>query len=230
MVNFGYYGGNKEYVDELFKRVESILRKRKITANYNVKSVKNEKDNEYVPEIFLIEPEYSYNNISGISFAEKVRNTYPLCEIVFISANYLSLTEIMCRYIKPTGYFIAPINDLRFFELMVRYINSIKEHNREKIVITSEYRKINVYTDDILYFTTEDKKIICVTIKGEKITFYDTMAALEKKHSHNFVRCHSGFLVNKYKILSVNKQLSYITLSDSEEKIPISRKYKNLLP
>ena len=61
---------------------------------------------------------------------------------------------------------------------------------------------------------------------GKKVEFYGTLSAIEKLYDEFLIRCHSGYLVNKQKIAEVNYTKNYMKVFDSDEKIPISRKYR----
>lgn len=224
-MNVYCYGIAEENVKEIASKLNNSAAARGIYHCTNFKSISKIMEIEN-PDILIIEPEFCLNDMSGIVFGERIRNDFPFCEIIFISANYIHLPEIVCRGIKPTAYFLKPLNDVRFYDIVINIMKNRKTQSDKKITLTSEYKKEEVYLNDILYFTTENKKIICVTSEGRRIDFYDTMSALEKRFSEDFLRCHSGFLINIGKIASYPKNLTYILLNGEKENIPVSRKYK----
>ena len=57
--------------------------------------------------------------------------------------------------------------------------------------------------------------------------FYNTIGNLEKQYCDDFIRCHSGFLVNRQYIKGIRK--GEIELNGCEETVPVSKKYRTVI-
>lgn len=227
MINLYCFGLSEKFIFEICAETEKMLRQNRSEANVDFIRISDVDEELVTPSLLIIKPESFLGEISGIVYAEEKRKEFPQCEIIFLSANYMYLPEIVCRGVKPSGYFILPIRDERFYEIILNRINCKEEI--KKVIITCEHKKEVIPYDEILYFTAVNKKIECRTEDGKIFSFYDTMSALETRLGNNFLRCHSGFLVNKRKINGYHKNISFIRLIGCEDSIPVSRKYKNVV-
>lgn len=225
MIKVGFFGNN-EYKESLTKRIREIIISKNIAVKFCIENIYPEK--EFMKyDLYVIEPEFSHEKYNGVLIAEEIRNKKNDADIFFCSMNYTYLPEIMNRYIKPTGYFIKGINNSRILDIVLYILNKNIHNDDNKMIITCNYHKVEINLQEVLYFTTECKKIICIMSDKKRTDFYDTMSSLEERLKDKFIRCHSGFLVNKNKIDKINS--NYIKLKNCEENIPISRKYKTNL-
>ena len=129
--------------------------------------------------------------------------------------------------IRPSGFLLKPIAPPEISELL----HSISQHERKTAktniihISTREY-KYNIEINKILYLSTVGKKLYVKMTNGEKLEFYGTLSALEKEYD-NFVRCHSGFLVNKLYIKGIKR--GEVELVGCSETLPVSKKYKSVI-
>lgn len=84
--------------------------------------------------------------------------------------------------------------------------------------------KGTIYSIDlskIMYFEYDDRYIKIYTCTNDVYRYIDTLYSLESHlHKENFVRVHSGFIVNMKYIKSISREL--IVLTDNVE-VPVSR-------
>ena len=179
-------------------------------------------------QVYFCMPEGTIDGVNGINFAESVRKINKKAIIIFLSQNMLSVGGILKRYICPAAYFLYDeLENLADF--VIRTVQQLEQSPDEaniKLEIVSKYEKIEVSLNNVLYFVSCNKKIVCNMANGQKVEFYGTLSSIEKLYDEFLIRCHSGYLVNKQKISEVNYTKNYMRVFDSNEKIPISRKYR----
>lgn len=87
-------------------------------------------------------------------------------------------------------------------------------------MIANDNGRYKVMLKELRYIETSNRKLYFHT-RQEAIACYKTMREMEKQlGSHDFVRCHSGYLVNMYYIKRVEKLDIILTTG---ERIPISQ-------
>lgn len=179
-------------------------------------------------QVYFCVAESVVNNINGIEFAKIIRRKNEKAVIIFLSQNFMSAVDILRKYICPAGYFLFDeVNEAVKFAVNIIEQKNIQEKDSDrKIELVSGYRKIIVSLSNVVYFVSCNKKIVCYLTNGKHIEFYGTLAHIEKSCGNLFLRCHSGYLINKKRIVFINYTQNYIELLNSSEKIPISRKYR----
>ena len=91
------------------------------------------------------------------------------------------------------------------------------------IEIVCEKEKILINLNEVLYIERNSRKIRFVA-KGVEYTSYISLASLLKRLPDNFVRCHTGYIVNMDYVVSIHS--NYLIINDGN-KISIGRTYKN---
>lgn len=178
--------------------------------------------------IIFIETRLHGKRQNSFSIAISLREKLPESHIVFISSYPEDMAFCFKNLVRPSGFLLKPL----ILTEVTAIINAVNEAYRQKakpktfFISTHEFkRKIDI--SKVVYFSTSGKKLFCRTVTGEKIEFYGTITALSERFSEDFIRCHSGFLVNKLYIKGLKKgELELEGISDT---IPVSQKYKNLL-
>lgn len=165
---------------------------------------------------------------NSFSLAVLLREKLRDCHIVFMSAFPEDMAHCFKNLVRPSGFLLKPFSPSEVSSLY----NSIEAYIRRQarastISISTHESKRIIDLDKIIYFSTSDKKIFCLLNNAERIEFYGTISGLEKEYSEEFVRCHSGFLVNKRYIKSVRK--NELELYDCEDLIPISKRHKTVI-
>ncbi len=178
-------------------------------------------------QIFFCVPEYVNGNSSGIDFAKTVRKRIETADIIFLSMNNLSVISILKKYICPAGFFL--FDEIQ--EAVNHLVSILKDREEQQktdtdsIEIISQYDKLLIPIDNIVYFVTYNKKIMCKLVDGTDVKFYGTLTQIEQAYKVYFIRCHAGYLVNRKKILMIHMSKSYMDVVN-EEIVPISRKYR----
>jgi DNA-binding LytR/AlgR family response regulator len=162
---------------------------------------------------------------NSFSIASSLREKLPESHIIFVSAYQEDMIYCLKNLIRPSAFLLKPLSISEVESVLNSVVNTSLRKNRAKSICisTHEFKRM-VEINKILYFATLGKKLVCYMITGEKIEFYGTIRELANKFSEDFVRCHSGFLVNRLHIKGLNK--SELELDGTSEKIPISKRYK----
>lgn len=178
-------------------------------------------------ELFLLDIQlYDY---SGFELAKEIRNIdkYKLTPIVFITAiptkELLAFKQIHCY-----DYIVKPFSEKEVIEVLSTVINyGIKKE--EYISFNLRDYIYRVKFDDIIYFEVIQRKVKVVTVKEQFELSHYTLNKLQDTLTNDFIRCHKGYIVNVNYISSVDKTNYCINLEEIDDKIPIGRKYKDVL-
>lgn len=193
-------------------------------------------DNEAIPNItqlidtpaetiVFIDTRLHGRKQNSFSIAMSIREKFPLCHIVFMSSYPEDMSFCFKNLVRPSGFLLKPFSSLEAAKIISDVLQNIKKLRKAKTlyISTHEYKR-SIETDKIIYFSTFGKKLFLKTADGERIEFYSTMSKLEAQFSEDFVRCHSGFLVNREYIKGFKK--GEIELRGLSETLPVSKKYK----
>lgn len=165
---------------------------------------------------------------NGFSLALLLREKIKDCHIVFMSDYPEDMAHCFKNLIRPSGFLLKPFSKNEVSSLYNTIEAYIRRMSRASTITISTHEcKRIIELDKIIYFSTSDKKIFCLLNNSERIEFYGTISNLEKEYSEEFIRCHSGFLVNKKYIKSVRK--NELELFDCEEFIPISKSHRTVI-
>ena len=176
-------------------------------------------------QVYFCVPESMIDGLNGIEFARNIRLNDDNAIIIFLSNNLLATVPVLKKFICPAGYYLY--DEIKEAILLVQDVLQLRSSASSfKIEIVSKYRKMRIPLSHVVYFTSANKKIICNLMNGKSIEFYSALADIEQKYGDLFIRCHSSYLINKQKITSINYTQGFIEVQQSEEKIPISRKYR----
>ena len=176
--------------------------------------------------VVFIDTRFSAAN-GSFFLAKTIRAQSPDCHIVFMSSYIEDMSFCLRNLIRPSGFLLKPLNKSEVNEIINQISEESKRHknrSNEKLYISTQEIKKTIKTDNVLFFTTSGKKILCKTADGENVEFYSTIKELESKYCDSFIRCHSGYLVNKNMISEYSKGM--ILIKNSCETLPVSKKYK----
>lgn len=91
------------------------------------------------------------------------------------------------------------------------------------IEIVCEKEKVLINLNEVMYIERDARKVRFVT-KGCEYASYISLASLIKRLPDNFVRCHTGYIVNMDYVVSIHS--NYLVINDGY-KISIGRTYKS---
>lgn len=155
--------------------------------------------------------------INGYELAKKIRQTDETVLIVFLT----SVSDYVYDAYKINAYrYILKENfSKEIYNLLVSIEKNIKkEHNY--ILTINKHGCKKILCDDILYITSNLRKIIIFTNK-ESYSTYGKLSDFEKNLSqYNFIQTHQSFLVNAKYIKTLTSENIIL---DNNITIPISK-------
>lgn len=167
----------------------------------------------------------------GISFAKKVRekSIYKLTQVVFITA-ILTREMIAFKEVHCYDYIIKPFNEDEVTEtLKTIVIYGKNSDSTPKLEVNCKSYNYIVDQSDILFIEAKNKKVNVVTNNDSIQLSKISISKLLDNLCSDFLRCHRAFIVNKTKILLIDKSNQLIRVNGHTMEIPIGRKYKREL-
>lgn len=171
---------------------------------------------------------------SGLELAKQIRElkSYLLTPIIFSTAMPTNELEAY-RSTHCYQYLVKPFSQERVIETLKPILDQInngieqslrKIKEEAKLLLREKFVIYNINQDEIIYVEYKDRKVSVKTIHEIYQSTY-TLKKLQEMLVNNFVRCHKGYIVNKYYIDKVVRRESLIHLKEINHPIPIGRKY-----
>ena len=162
-----------------------------------------------------------------INCAKRIRTRKINAYIVFVTnATKSNIQNLVRPSIGLSGLLFIPPEKAALYqtinEIVMEHTATGDTGEMFTVKSSSEYHKIPLRK--ILYFQSQEKKIILATEKQE-IEFYSSLSAITEQIPEYFVRCYKSFIVNTKFVVAVEVSLMEISLSNGF-KIPLSRQYK----
>ena len=194
------------------------------TANSGEELLEMERIIEDFDIIFL---DIEMDGLNGIETAGEIRKTNNRAIIVFITG--FKDYALEAYELNTFHYLLKPISQEKISELMTNIIRRIDEirayQDTEKIfTIKTKSKIIQLPYNEIYYFEKILRRIKVIYFEGDT-TYTGTISTLLEEIDNNyFIRCHQGFIVNRYKISKYKNDSIY--LRDIDKIIPVSRSNK----
>lgn len=151
-------------------------------------------------DILFLDIDFKKSGKNGIEFAKDLRKINKDFYLVFLSAHqrYIHVSLIT----KVFDFLVKPINRETLSELVIRLKDEFTTNNS----LFLHLNKWNfVRTDDILYIEKSGKKSLVVTREFSYPTTKNLNTLLEEL-PRNFARCHKSYILNKNKVISIDKK------------------------
>lgn len=151
-------------------------------------------------DILFLDIDFKKSGKNGIEFAKDLRKINKDFYLVFLSAHqrYIHVSLIT----KVFDFLVKPINREILSELVIRLKDEFTTNNS----LFLHLNKWNfVRTDDILYIEKSGKKSLVVTREFTYPTTKNLNILLEEL-PRNFARCHKSYILNKNKVISIDKK------------------------
>jgi len=161
---------------------------------------------------------------SGIDIAREIRETDVDSMIIFLTGH----EELGLTILKDDLMFLSFINkfdssDKRIEEAIGKALKMF--HKRNMLKFKDGNNNYTIAMDDILYITRDSLERKCI-VKTEKyeIKTYKTLRELEQKLDEKFIRVHRACVVNKNRIISIDRVNKEIKLDTGDKVTMVSNK------
>lgn len=166
-------------------------------------------------DVLFLDVDFKNSGKNGIEFARDLRNINKDFYLVFLTAHqrYMHISF----FAKVFDYLVKPINR----DVLEELVNRLKhEFECDNKVFLHLNKWVSVRIDDILYIEKDGNKCKVIANQYEQST-PKTLDNLLDELPNNFCKCHRSYIVNKNKILRIDKKNSYVYFS-KDTKCPIN--------
>jgi DNA-binding LytR/AlgR family response regulator len=178
----------------------------------------------------LIFLDINIDDMTGIEIGKSIREYDEDTVIIFVTAHPNFSKEAYELF--AFNYILKPIETIFFEKVMNRAVELIKTKQLSKnelfVNIRDGFQSHKLYYNEIIAAEKQGKRVYIYLTKGRAVnpvlTLNDFEESLDKKY---FIRCHKTYIVNKYKIKSL--QPNYLEMEGIKKEIPIGRKYKEII-
>lgn len=148
--------------------------------------------------------------INGIETALQIRKFNTFVKIVFLTTSKDFVYSAFDA--NATNYLIKDLHDDKFDEVFHSVYNTIKQNqNQPVLTISTKQGSVFVPFQDIAYFESVKRILICHKSNKQKIEYYYKISDLhEELKSKDFVLVHRSYLVNMQYILKLTKTDVYL--------------------
>ena len=173
--------------------------------------------------------------MNGIELARKLRDMAAPDEKLFIAftTGRMELTMLTFQYQVEAMDFISKAHSGELKTRVVKCIQTaLARSGTEKpmaiLDIVVREQPMKVIIDEIIYIeTTHIRHKLRLYTENRILEFKGELKDIEQKLGSDFIRSHRSFLVNKHKIVSINKKESTLTMTN-QNSCPISRNAKKM--
>lgn len=175
---------------------------------------------------------YDVTPKEAIAYLLEIRKNYKETQLMIVADLTTSPMEYMKPGIMASSLLLRPWTKEQAKEVIKEFFLAYMEKysqadDKNMFVLESKEGNLHIPYEQIYFFEAREKKIYICTGK-EEYGFYHTIDKLAEELPDQFIRCHRGFIVNKYKIRKVVLSQNIIYLADDFD-VPLSRSYKSIL-
>ena len=216
MLSIALYSDNIEYISLLQKKFECELLKQRVDAKIN--TITNDKEQiEKLIKIKEIDFLILDTNSHSIEYAKKLRKYNKDFYLMFLSNDYSYLKAALTT--KIFDYLIKPISPVIIHDLVSR----IKDEINESGMFININKWQSVKASEIIYMEKSINRTIITTTSGN-LSCTKTLDKMEDSLPKNFARCHRSFIINKDKIVSLDRKNKEVYL-DKNIVCPVNDKF-----
>lgn len=212
MLKIALCDDNLDSIQLVKKLIESQLIEQNVNAEISIVTDDQEKIQELIKnkkiDILILDVEFKNNALNGIEFAKKLRKFNKEFYLIFLSAHQRFLYPALVT--KIFDYLIKPVNIDTISDLVSRIKEEFSDDNSMFIKINKWY---SIKSDEIIYMEKSINKTNIITTKGV-VSCTKTLEKMQESLPKNFIRCHRSFIVNKNKIISIDKKKKQLYLGN----------------
>lgn len=216
MLSIALYSDNIESISLFQKKFECELLKQRVDAKIN--TITNDKEQiEKLIKIKEIDFLILDTNSHSIEYAKKLRKYNKDFYLMFLSNDYSYLKAALTT--KIFDYLIKPISPVIIHDLVSR----IKDEINESGMFININKWQSIKASEIIYMEKSINRTIITTTSGN-LSCTKTLDKMEDSLPKNFARCHRSFIINKDKIVSLDRKNKEVYL-DKNIVCPINDKF-----
>lgn len=181
------------------------------------------------PALFRREPDIIFMDvkmpkIDGIELVEKIKECCPKIPIIFVTAfeNY----SLEAARNNAFSYLLKPVNRIELDEVIKKVLNYLTTRTPEeklRVPISSKNQTILVNPNHVVFFKAEGNYTTIKLNNGQEILASYNMGNLVKRFPRElFVRTNRSLMVNRKKIVSINRKQKTCCLSIGDKEIEIN--------
>lgn len=232
MVSMAAYDENPAELEEL-KNVTKELAARLSEDRWQIEQLAGLKQlRAYLEKTPLLDMlMYDVTRLDALDYLRRIRKEYRSAGLLILADKSTSPMTYMKPDIHADSLLLKPWSREQVFEVLEEFIReylwavqSSQELGEQFYIIDTKEGSIRIPYERICYFEAREKKIY-VCAGNEEFAFYHTIDRLAEELPEQFIRCHRGFIVNKFKIRKIMLSQNIICLADGFE-VPLSRSYK----
>lgn len=216
---------NKEQRKKLEKTIKKILIKKNISGKIQLSTNSAYEILDYVNEsrdkgVYFLDIDIG-QDINGIELASKI-NKIDKNAIIVIITSYPNMSHLIFKYhIRAIDYIVKDdmVSIYKKIEECLMFIdeNLKKPIDNEYIIIENNQCLEKVKYDDIIFFETTKKRTIALHTNNSYIEFRGTLKEIEEKLDKRFSRCHRSFIVNKDKVIRLDKKQKILFMENGSK-------------
>ncbi len=223
MLKIALCDDNLDSIKSVKKLIESQLIEQNVNAEISITTDNQEEIEKLIKnkeiDILILDVEFKNSNVDGIEFAKKLRKLNKDFYLIFLSAHQRFLYPALVT--KIFDYLIKPVNIDTVTELVSRIKEEFSGNSSMFVKINKWY---SIKSDEIIYMEKSINRTNITTTKGV-ISCTKTLDKMQECLPRNFVRCHRSFIVNKDKIVSIDRRNKQVYLENGVS-CPINDKFE----
>lgn len=167
--------------------------------------------------------------MNGLELAHILTKEYEHLSLVFATAHPGYALEAFELY--SVDYILKPYDEERIKKTVRRLADKTSTSQPEEVIpIKTKEQMLFLKPDHILHVESRGNENIIMTLRRNYVTREDIHTLDVRLQPYNFFRCHRSYLVNLKHIKEIIPSgRTYEIILDTDDKIPLSRKYERLL-
>jgi len=213
MISIALCDNEDIYLDRYQSKLESLAKKMNINLDI-IRFSSGESLLFYLedhPNKFqLIYLDIVMGGLNGIETALQIRKLNTFVKIVFLTTSKDFVYSAFDA--NATNYLIKDLHDDKFDEVFHSVFKDIKQNqNQPVLTISTKQGSVFVPYQDIAYFESVKRILICHKSNKQKLEYYYKISDLsEELKTKDFVLVHRSYLVNMQYILKLTKTDVYL--------------------
>lgn len=213
---------NKEQRKNLKNTIEEILTDKEIKGKIQLSTNSAYEILDYINinnsnGVYFLDIEIG-QDINGIELARKINDIDKNAIIVMITS-HPEMSQLTFKYhIRAVDYIVKDSIEgiYKRVEECLTFIDEKLKKSSESEFITIENNQCveKIRYDDILFFETAKKRTIALHTYDSYVEFKGTLKDIEDKLDKRFIKCHRSFIVNRDKVLRIDKKQRILFMED----------------